>query len=193
MQELSIFNFESNEVRTIEVDGEPVFMMKDVCDVLDLKQHRETYKRLDDYMKVDGVTISDALGRNQNVNAINEFGLYSLIFKSRKEKAKAFQKWVFTEVLPKIRKDGEYKVSNLEKELEQSKQITASLETACIQRDGVISYMSNTLAPIDPKGTASEVNGKPRKYLVHGYFRSDKGHLVSDGQLELFGTEGGGE
>lgn len=55
--------------------------------------------------------------------------------------------------------------------------ITRSLEAACIQKDSHILHMVNTMAPVDPEGTISEINGNPRVHLVHSYYRTDKKHL----------------
>lgn len=107
MNELTIFNYEQKEVRTVQIDGEPWFVAKDVCDVLDLKDHRTSINLLDDDER-HTVPVTDALGRNQETFIINEPGLYSLIIRSRKPEAKAFKRWITHEVLPTIRKTGTY-------------------------------------------------------------------------------------
>ncbi len=101
-----IMHPELGEVRSRMVKGEPWFVAKDVCDVLSIRNDRDAFARLDDDEK--GVAITDTLGGRQEMNTVNESGLYSLIFQSRKAEAKKFRKWVTSEVLPAIRKNGFY-------------------------------------------------------------------------------------
>ena len=107
--EINIFNFESRQVRTLEVDGEPYFVGKDIAEILG---YSNTRKALQDHVdledKKDGVTIRDSIGRNQKPTVINESGLYSLILSSKMPNAKKFKHWVTSEVLPTIRKHGAY-------------------------------------------------------------------------------------
>lgn len=103
MNELSIFNYEQKEVRTVQVDGEPWFVAKDVCDVLELSNPTAAVAELDDDERS-----KFNLGRQGQANIINEPGLYSLILRSRKPEAKAFKRWITHEVLPAIRKTGSY-------------------------------------------------------------------------------------
>ena len=108
MKELSIFQHpDFGPVRNVVIKGEPWFMGKDVCQVLGIANHRDALGRLDDVERC-GVGITDPLGRQQEATFINESGLYSLIMQSRKPEAKAFKKWVTSEVLPSIRKYGYY-------------------------------------------------------------------------------------
>lgn len=106
---LRAFSFQERvaQVRTlIDTKGEPWFVAKDVCDILEISNSRDAISRLDDDEK--GVAQTDTLGGLQDVNIINESGLYGLIFRSDKPQAKAFRKWVTSEVLPAIRKFGRY-------------------------------------------------------------------------------------
>ena len=104
--ELKIFNYCDNQVRTVEKDGELWFVLKDVCDVLDLSNSRRVAERLDEDEK--DVTSSYTPGGTQKMSIINESGLYNVIMLSRKEEAKKFKRWVTHEVLPSIRKHGAY-------------------------------------------------------------------------------------
>lgn len=106
MNELQVFRYQDNEVRTVEVDGEPWFVLKDVCAVLGIGNSRMVFDRLDSDEK--GVSQIDTPGGLQNVNIINESGLYNVILRSDKPEAKPFRKWVTSEVLPSIRKTGGY-------------------------------------------------------------------------------------
>ena len=104
MSEVTVFNFNGqSQVRTVVRDGEPWFVAKDICDILELTNPTMAIESLDDDERS-----KYSLGRQGEVNIINESGLYTLVFKSRKSEAKAFRKWVTSEVLPAIRKTGQY-------------------------------------------------------------------------------------
>ena len=109
MNELRIYeNLEFGKVRTMEINGEPYFVAKDVAEILGYAKPENaltTHVDKDDTLK-QGVT--DSLGRTQNTTLINESGLYSLIFSSKILKAKHFKRWVTHEVLPSIRQTGSY-------------------------------------------------------------------------------------
>ena len=102
---------EFGEVRVVMIDGEPWFVAADVCRVLEISNSRAAVSRLDDDEK-DAVGITDTIGRQQQMTVVNEPGLYRLIFSSRKPGAKRFQRWVYHEVLPSIRKTGSYGASS---------------------------------------------------------------------------------
>ncbi|MEB9437401.1 phage antirepressor [Bacillus cereus] len=104
MNKLQVFNNEElGQVRTV-VKGEDVwFVAKDVCEVLEIKNTTQAMQKLDPEER----TMFN-IGRQGETNIINESGLYSLIMTSRKPQAKAFKKWVTSEVLPSIRKHGAY-------------------------------------------------------------------------------------
>jgi prophage antirepressor-like protein len=103
---------EFGEVRTVSIKGEPWFVAMDVCAALGIQNSRDAVlKGLDDdEAGVGSIYISSENGVNQRreVVIVNESGLYSLIFQSRKPSARAFRKWVTSEVLPSIRKFGYY-------------------------------------------------------------------------------------
>lgn len=109
MNELKIFkNEEFGEIRTVEIEGKPYFCGKDVAEVLGYAKPLNalaTHIDEDDSLK-QGLT--DSMGRIQETIFINESGLYSLILSSKLPNAKAFKKWVTSEVLPSIRKHGGY-------------------------------------------------------------------------------------
>lgn len=101
------FNFGKQQVRTLLIGGEPWFVASDVCDALELAGRSRNFTRmLDEDEK--GAHIVSTPGGDQEVQVVNESGLYALIFKSRKAEAKRFKKWVTSEVLPAIRKTGRY-------------------------------------------------------------------------------------
>lgn len=103
---VSVFNFNSAAVRTVDRDGQVWFSASDVCDALGVKNHRESIRHLDDDEK--GVISNDTLGGEQQISVVNESGLYALVLRSRKPEARKFAKWVTSEVLPAIRKTGSY-------------------------------------------------------------------------------------
>jgi len=108
MNEITIFKYESKKVRTVIRDGEPWFVLKDVCEALCINNNRMVAERLDEDDVSNTDTIHDNLGRKQNMRIISESGLYNVILLSRKPEAKRFKKWITSEVLPEIRKTGSY-------------------------------------------------------------------------------------
>lgn len=106
MNNIQIFKYENNDVRTVEMNGEPWFVLKDVCKVLGISKYRDAAERLDDDERAP-VRV-DTLGGAQEMTAVNESGLYNVILRSDKPEAKPFRKWVTSEVLPSIRKNGGY-------------------------------------------------------------------------------------
>jgi len=98
------FVFGNDVVRVSQIDGSPWWVAKDVCDILGLSNLSESLRNLEDDER--GSLVLNTLGGPQSHVTINEPGLYSLIFRSRKPEAKAFKRWVTHEVLPTIRKTG---------------------------------------------------------------------------------------
>lgn len=125
MNELKIFqNEEFGEIRTVTIDGEPWFVGKDVASALGYKNTKDALathvEECDKIMGSENATpsIKDRIGREQFPTWINESGLYALIFGSKLESAKRFKHWVTSEVLPSIRKTGQYQMPNLSKEMQ---------------------------------------------------------------------------
>jgi len=108
---LSVFNFESHQVRTTSINNEIWFIAKDVCAALNLTDTNKTVERLDEDEK--GTSLIRTLGGQQNMLIINESGMYTLVLRCRDAVKKGtlphrFRKWVTSEVLPSIRKTGTY-------------------------------------------------------------------------------------
>ena len=103
MMGLRVFSYEGHEVRTVSRDGEPWWVLKDVCDVLELSNPSMIAERLDDDERA-----KYCLGRQGDTNIISESGLYNVILLSRKPEARKFKRWVTHEVLPPIRRHGAY-------------------------------------------------------------------------------------
>ena len=111
MDQLKVFDYYDNEVRTVIVDNEPYFVGKDVAEILGYKNVRDALSNhVDDEDK--GVAKLDTLGGKQNLIIINESGVYSLVFGSKLPGAKQFKRWVTKEVLPSIRKTGLFKITD---------------------------------------------------------------------------------
>lgn len=106
MKALQVFDYRGSKVRTIVVDGQPWFVAKDVCDILDLGNVSHAVSRLDDDEK--GIISNDTPGGRQDMLHVSEAGLYALILSSKKPEARNFRRWVTHEVLPEIRKTGFY-------------------------------------------------------------------------------------
>ena len=98
------------QVRAFIEDGEPLFVAKDICAILDLGNPRSSLALLDEDEK--GVHSVDTPGGKQNMTTVTEPGFYNLVMRSRKPEAKAFQRWVTHEVLPALRRDGAYVASD---------------------------------------------------------------------------------
>ena len=110
MTNLQIFNNDRfGQVRIVPVDGELMFVAKDVCDCLEITKHRDAISRLDSDER--GSVKLDTPGGKQDIAAINEYGLYNLVLSSRKPEAKEFKRWITHDIIPAIRKTGSYSMA----------------------------------------------------------------------------------
>lgn len=107
-QSITPFNFHGHDVRVITADnGEPRFVLKDLCTVLEIGNARQVRARLDS----DGVSqadVIDSMGRTQSATVVDEAGMYEVVLRSDKPEAAEFRRWVTREVLPAIREHGGY-------------------------------------------------------------------------------------
>ena len=111
MNELMIFNNpEFGEIRTVEVNGEPWFVGKDVATALGYGEGKSLANAVANHVDEEdkGVTELMTPGGNQKMVIINESGLYSLVLSSKLPGAKRFKRWITSEVIPSIRKHGAY-------------------------------------------------------------------------------------
>lgn len=106
MNGLQVFSYEGNEVRTVQKDDGTWWVLKDVCDILELTSPHKVAERLDNDEK--GRSLIPTLGGNQELTVVSESGLYNVILRSDKPEAKKFKRWVTHEVLPTIRRHGAY-------------------------------------------------------------------------------------
>lgn len=160
MMKITRWNFENAEVRTVEVNGEPWFVGKDVADVLGYAKARNAIAAHvdEDDALIQGVT--DNLGRTQDTTLINESGVYALIFGSKLPTARKFKHWVTSEVLPAIRRHGVYAVDevlanpdmliNALLELKQERQQNANLQQT-------IAVQNQQIAEMKPKASYYDV------------------------------------
>lgn len=139
MNELQLFNFEGNKLRSILVDEVPYFVAKDATKVLGYKNTTQALNdRVDGEDKISKLVNESQISENDNfvndsqrmvnVDLINESGLYSLILSSKMPNAKKFKHWVTSEVLPAIRKNGSYQIPQTpEEQLKLTMQVTNRL------------------------------------------------------------------
>lgn len=102
------FTFENTSLTILGDILNPLFIAKQICDVLGFANHKDAIKNHVDPDDIFKLEMNDRLNRKQTVNCVNESGLYALIFGSKLPKAKKFKRWVTNEVLPAIRKQGCY-------------------------------------------------------------------------------------
>ena len=184
MNGLKVFNYQDNEVRTAEVNGEPWFVLKDVCSVLGLGSAHKVADRLDGDER-NQIPITDSLGREQETTIINESGLYSVILRSDKPEAKPFRKWVTSEVLPSIRKTGGYgqkalspvEMFSLQAQInvEQERRLKA-VEEKQNRFDGALAVMAAPMLESDgwQERAQKEINTTIEQFgLNHQMFRRD--------------------
>lgn len=142
MNGMMIFrNAEFGTIRTMSnPQGEPMFCLKDVCEVLELRTQKVAQRLGDDVLSK--YPIVDNLGRSQQATFVNEDGLYDTIFESRKPQAKQFRKWVTGEVLPAIRKQGGYMLAKKgESEKEIMKRALQIVQATLARRDEQIAQL----------------------------------------------------
>ena len=145
MADIQVFTYQSSEVRTVELNGEPWFVLKDVCEVLGISKYRDVAERLDDDERAP-VRV-DTLGGAQEMTAVNESGLYNVILRSDKPEAKPFRKWVTGTVLPSIRKHGAYMTPQ-------------TLQAAILNPDTMIQLCQQLKAEQDKNATLAAANSQ---------------------------------
>lgn len=130
MNDLQIFsNPEFGQVRTVEIDGQPWLVGKDVAAALGYAKPTDAIRKHVD-PEDKGISKTETPSGEQEMLIINESGLYSLILSSKMPKAKAFKRWVTSEVLPAIRKNGVYESVKAQQHIEQLETSNARLNAA---------------------------------------------------------------
>jgi len=145
MNEIQIFIKENFEIRVIEKHGEPWFVVKDVCEALEIVNSRDSVSRLDEDER--GVVLTDTPGGRQELTIVSEPGLYSLILGSRKPEAKQFKRWITHEVIPAIRKTGSYLVQpqSIEDLIIMQAQSMKDIRTRLEKNENQITAIKDTL------------------------------------------------
>lgn len=159
MNEIQIFNNkEFGNIRTVNIDGEPWFVGKDVANALGYERATKAIQDHIDEDDKDEVPIQDSIGRMQKTPVINESGLYALIFGSKLKSAKQFKHWVTSEVLPTIRKTGSYQSVPQGKEL---------LALAVLEAQKTIEEQNHKIKEMQPKAIfADAVSASETSILV---------------------------
>lgn len=178
MNELQVFSFESNSVRALERDGQAWFVAKDAAKTLGYKNPRDAIsKHVDEEDKE--VAKCDTLGGKQDIAIINESGLYSLVLSSKLPSAKKFKRWVTSEVLPALRKTGQYQV----KELSGSELMAKAL----IEAQSVLAAKDKQIEEMKPKVVfADAVATSHTSILVGELAKILKQNGIEMGQKRLF-------
>ena len=170
MNNIVPFNYHEKQVRTILKDGEPWFVAKDACDILDISNANMAVARLDDD-EVSQTEVIDSMGRTQNTNIINEMGLYNLILRSDKPEAKEFKRWITHEVIPSIRKTGNYSTSP-KLTVDQALEIAAIIRTTDRSRLPIIkdifSYAGINIEVPAPNSINFHIQGYFENTSLHG-------------------------
>ena len=190
---IQVWNYESSEIRTIQKDGEPWFVLADVCKVLEIARGTKVAERLEED-EVRQTSITDSLGRQQKAYIINESGLYAVILRSDKPQAKPFRKWVTSEVLPSIRKHGAYMTEQtLERALTSPDfliELATQLKTEQEQRrrlETTVAAQSKQMEQDKPKVLfADSVTASSSSILIGELAKLIKQNGVDIGQRRLF-------
>lgn len=186
MNEIQIFNSpEFGQVRSLVINGEPWLVGKDVTKALGYdnpsKAIRDHVEEEDKRVGVQNVTpyIIDSLGRKQHPTFINESGLYALVFGSKLPSAKKFKRWVTSEVLPSLRRTGQYQV----KELSGSELMAKAL----IEAQSVLAAKDKQIEEMKPKVVfADAVATSHTSILVGELAKILKQNGIDMGQKRLF-------
>ena len=147
--EVQVWNYEGAEVRTVQIDGEPWFVLADICRELEISNSRMVSERLESDELMSAKLTSG--GQRREMTIINESGLYTVILRSDKPQAKPFRKWVTSEVLPSIRKHGSYSVQSQFADLSPQLQVLIQMETRQKQIKARQAEQATALAGLEQK------------------------------------------
>lgn len=179
MNEVQLFNFESHEVRSLLLNNEPWFVGKDVAEALGYSKARNAIATHIDSEDKKDAPIQGTLGGVQEMTVINESGLYSLVLSSKLPSAKKFKRWVTSEVLPALRKTGQYQV----KELSGSELMAKAL----IEAQSVLAAKDKVIEEMKPKVVfADAVATSHTSILVGELAKILKQNGIDMGQKRLF-------
>ena len=211
-----VFNYKNHQVRIFLIDGEPWWVAKDVCDVLELGDTHKVMERLDEDER-NTIPVTDSLGRLQETYIVNEAGLYNLILGSRKPEAKDFKRWITHEVIPQIRKTGAYaleprqllavaiieaqkiieeqdkKIKELQPKAEFFDAVAGSKDAIDMNRAAKLIYEETRMGRnklfklLREKGVLMKDNIPYQEYIDKGYFRTiEQKYTKPDGTTHIY-------
>lgn len=179
MNELKLFNFENNQVRTLLINNEPWFVGKDVADILGYQNSSRDINRHVDEEDRQNYQNGTSEINNRGMTIINESGLYSLVLSSKLPNAKKFKHWVTSEVLPQIRKTGSYATPQLTGEELMAK--------ALIEAKSVLERQNKQIIEMKPKAIfADAVATSDTSILIGDLAKLIKQNGTDIGQKRLF-------
>lgn len=178
MNEVQLFNFENHEVRSLLINSEPWFIGKDVAETLGYTDTNQAIrKHVDDEDKLS--RRFDGSGQGREMVIINESGLYCLVLSSKLPSAKKFKRWVTSEVLPALRKTGQYQVKEL-----SGQELMAK---ALIEAQSVLAAKDKVIEEMKPKALfADAVATSHTSILVGELAKILKQNGIDMGQKRLF-------
>lgn len=179
MANIQVFEYQNNKVRTVDVEGEAWFVLKDVCEILrmDTTQLKKVADRLDEDEK--GRTLITTPGGMQETWIVNESGLYHVILRSDKPEAAPFRRWVTNDVLPAIRKTGSYNAPQLTR--------SQLLATALIAAHEELEEKDKQIETMKPKALfADAVSASSQSILVGEMAKLLSQNGIQMGQNRLF-------
>jgi prophage antirepressor-like protein len=192
--QLQTFNFNSHSLRVItDENGDPWFIAKDVADTLEYSDTNKMTSRLDDDEKsnrqIGGLNVGVGLGPisgGKGITFINESGLYSCILTSKKPEAKAFKKWLTSEVLPSIRKNGSYSIQlpDFSNKIEAAKAWIKATESEMEAR-ALIEIQKETIKNKDDLiRVSNEASVKAGEILIREFVKSQD--LITLGEKQFY-------
>lgn len=183
---LQTWSYESSEIRTVEKDGEPWFVAKDIAKVLG---YTNASKAIADHVDAEdkGVTKCYTLGGTQDLTILNESGLYSLVLSSKLPNAKKFKRWVTSVVLPSIRKHGAYMTDQTLEQALTSPDFLIQLATQLKEEKEQRKQLEAKVEQDKPKVLfADSVSASKSSILVGELAKILKQNGVDTGQFRLF-------
>lgn len=182
---LQTWSYGNSEIRTIQKDGEPWWVLSDVCKVLELSSPHKVADRLEADEK--GRNLIPTLGGMQEMTTVNESGLYAVILRSDKPQAKPFRRWVTSEVLPSIRKHGAYMTDQTLEQALTSPDFLIQLATQLKEEKEQRKQLEAKVEQDKPKVLfADSVSASKSSILVGELAKILKQNGVDTGQFRLF-------
>lgn len=161
--------FEGHEIRVVGTADAPEWVAQDVCDALGIRSARSALRKFSDDQK--GVHSVHTLGGEQDMLTVTEAGLYRLVFRSSRPEAERFQRWVFHEVLPAIRRTGTYAAQGMvmvrQDAWEQSEAAIAALSDAYVQQAEMAAKAASLAASLLALRRHAKPKDDPRQALIH--------------------------